>query len=199
MFLLLCLQRWLNVVLDLLIACLAVGLIWLAVALRGTTSGAEIGIALNVIILVNATLLNLVSHWTNMEIALGGVARLKDAEETTPREEEPQEPQPLGEDWPSAGGVELVNVSAAYRFVLCRLAEDLADRPQLQCRGPPACHPGDNTRRDSRDLRPDGEVSTATQSTRLPHVLTGLRSPVERAPSSRPYSGCSTSPTAASK
>ena len=117
-YLLRCLQVWLNVVLDLLIACLAVGLIWLAVALRGTTTGAEIGIALNVIILANATLLRLVQSWTDLEISLGAVARLKEVEESTPREKEPREERGLEESWPSVGELEMVNVTAAYKFVL---------------------------------------------------------------------------------
>ena len=119
-YLLLCLQRWLNVVLDSLVACIAVGIMWLAVAFQGTTAGAEIGVALNVIIIANATLLSLVKAWTDLEISLGAVARLKDAEKITPQEEELQDedhgksqPQ-LEESWPSAGAVELTNVSAVY-------------------------------------------------------------------------------------
>jgi len=121
-YLLLCLQQWINVVLDLLIACIAVGVIWLAVSLRGSTTGAEIGIALNVIILVNATLLRLVSSWTDVEISVGAVSRLKAVEETTPREEEPRGQPQLEESWPSAGAVTLIDVSAAYKSVLCQPA-----------------------------------------------------------------------------
>jgi hypothetical protein len=38
-YLLLCLQRWLNVVLDLLVAGIAVGVISLAIVLRGIMTG----------------------------------------------------------------------------------------------------------------------------------------------------------------
>lgn len=124
-YLLLCLKRWLNVVLNLLIAGIAVGTIWLAVGVfRGSTTGGQIGVALNVMLVTNVTLLNLVESWTNLEISLGAVARLKEVDTTTPSEEEQQ--QPAGEahnygdedvmppNWPSTGAIEFQNVNAAY-------------------------------------------------------------------------------------
>lgn len=85
-YLLLCLQRWLNVVLDLLVAGVAVGTIFLAVSLKGTVTGGQVGVALSVIIAANATLLSLVQSWTNLEISLGAISRLKSVEEDTPQE-----------------------------------------------------------------------------------------------------------------
>lgn len=79
-YLLLCLQRWLNVVLNLLIAAIAVGTIGLAVLYRDSTTGGQIGMALNIILVANTTLLSLVGAWTDLEISLGAVARLKEAE-----------------------------------------------------------------------------------------------------------------------
>ncbi|KAK3500859.1 hypothetical protein B0T13DRAFT_527250 [Neurospora crassa] len=92
-YLLLCLQRWLNVVLDLLVAGVAVGTIFLAVSLKGTVTGGQIGVALSVIIAANATLLSLVQSWTNLEISLGAISRLKRVEEDTPQE-------PVSIPWP---------------------------------------------------------------------------------------------------
>lgn len=125
-YLLLCLRRWLNVVLNLLIAGIAVGTIWLAVdVFRGSTTGGQIGVALNVILVANVTLLNLVEAWTNLEISLGAVARLKEVDATTPSEEEQQ--QAAGEahgyrdedvlprSWPSTGAIDFQNVNAAYK------------------------------------------------------------------------------------
>ncbi|KAK3388850.1 ABC transporter type 1, transmembrane domain-containing protein [Sordaria brevicollis] len=85
-YLLLCLQRWLNVVLDLLVAGVAVATILLAVELKGTVTGGQIGVALSVIIAANATLLSLVYSWTNLEVSLGAISRLKSVEEDTPKE-----------------------------------------------------------------------------------------------------------------
>lgn len=124
-YLLFCLRRWLNVVLDLLIAGIAVGTIWLAVVFRGSTTGGQVGVALNVILVTNSTLLKLVESWTNLEISLGAVARLKEVDTTTPSEEE-QRPQREGAqrhddddefltpDWPSTGAIGFKDVNASY-------------------------------------------------------------------------------------
>lgn len=85
-YILLCLQRWLNVVLDLLIAGVAISTIFLAVSLKGTVTGGQVGVALSVIIAANATLLSLVQSWTNSEISLGAISRLKSVEKDTPEE-----------------------------------------------------------------------------------------------------------------
>jgi hypothetical protein len=72
-YMLLCLQRWLGIVLDLMVAGIATGLIALAVSLNGTTTAGQIGMALNIVLVANTTLLALVNSWTNMEISLGAM------------------------------------------------------------------------------------------------------------------------------
>ena len=72
-YILFCLQRWLNIVLDLMIAAIATGLITLAVVMKGTTTSGQIGMALNIVLVVNTTLLSLVESWTNLEISLGAM------------------------------------------------------------------------------------------------------------------------------
>lgn len=113
-YLLLCLQRWLNVVLNLLIAAIAVGTIALAVLYRDSTTGGQVGMALNVILVTNTTLLSLVGAWTDLEISLGAVARLKEAETETPREDQPGECELPPSNWPSRGEIVLSGVTAAY-------------------------------------------------------------------------------------
>jgi ABC-type multidrug transport system fused ATPase/permease subunit len=110
-----CIQRWLGLVLDLLVAGLAVTVISLAVLFRGSTTGGQIGIALNVILAFNPILLTLVTTWTRMETSLGAIARVKTLVETTISEDK------LGEDfipeknWPDKGSIEFLNVTASYR------------------------------------------------------------------------------------
>ncbi|KAF1351897.1 hypothetical protein BDV97DRAFT_367715 [Delphinella strobiligena] len=65
-----CIQKWLTLVLDLLIADLAVMLITLPVTFRGSTTAAQIGIALHVILAVIAAVLRLVESYTELETAL---------------------------------------------------------------------------------------------------------------------------------
>lgn len=115
MYLLLCLQRWLNAVLDLVIAGVAVGVITSAVMLRGTTTGGEVGVAMNVVLLANGTLLKLVESWTDLEVCLGAVARLRGFEEETEREGETGEGvYEVDAGWPWAGGVEIQAGTGSY-------------------------------------------------------------------------------------
>ncbi|KAF7939946.1 uncharacterized protein EAE98_000073 [Botrytis deweyae] len=113
-FLLLCLQRWLNVVLDLLAAAVATSVIALAVAYRDRVSGAQVGIALNIMLVANTTLLKLVESWTTLEISLGAIARLKTLEHMTPLEGGMAQTLEPVESWPSKGNVEFKNITASY-------------------------------------------------------------------------------------
>ncbi|KUI63067.1 ATP-dependent bile acid permease [Cytospora mali] len=113
-YILFCLQRWLNIVLDLMVAAIATGLITLAVLLRGTTTAGQIGMALNIVLVANTTLLGLVEAWTNLEISLGAISRLKHLEAETPKEYKPGENYIPADPWPSSGKVEIDNVTVAY-------------------------------------------------------------------------------------
>jgi ATP-binding cassette subfamily C (CFTR/MRP) protein 1 len=114
-FLLLALQRWLNVVLDLFSAGIAVSVIALAVALHGSVSGGQIGMALNVVLVANTTLLRLVESWTGLEVALGAVARVRALEkEVAPEEVLGETFSPL-DNWPTSGEIEITSVTAAYQ------------------------------------------------------------------------------------
>ncbi|KAM0312609.1 hypothetical protein ACHAO8_006140 [Botrytis cinerea] len=113
-FLLLCLQRWLNIVLDLLAATVATSVIALAVVYRDNVSGAQVGIALNVMLVANTTLLKLVESWTTLEISLGAIARLRTLENMTPLEGGMAQTLEPVESWPSKGNVEFKNITASY-------------------------------------------------------------------------------------
>ncbi|KAI0147916.1 ABC transporter [Hypoxylon sp. NC0597] len=113
-YLLLCLQCWLRIVLDLLVAGIAVGIIALAVVLRHTTSGGEVGVALNIVLVANTTLLRLIESWTNLEISLGAIARIKSLEDEVPSEDQPSETSVPPETWPPLGAVEFRNLTASY-------------------------------------------------------------------------------------
>ncbi|OOQ83629.1 putative multidrug resistance protein [Penicillium brasilianum] len=114
LYLLLCLQRWLNVVLDLLIAGIAVVLITSAVAFRDTATGTDIGIALNMIIAANTTLLRLVETWTTLETSLGAVARLRSVDQDTPSEETDCDYLEPSLHWPRKGSMSINHISAGY-------------------------------------------------------------------------------------
>ncbi|KAK6082594.1 ABC transporter [Seiridium cupressi] len=66
--------------------------------------------------LTNTTLLALVSSWTNLEISLGAISRLKSLEEDVlPEDQEADKTDAyIGKPWPEPGVVELKNITAAY-------------------------------------------------------------------------------------
>ena len=113
-YLLFCLTRWLAVVLDLLGGSIAVGVILLAVVLKGTTTGAQVGVALNVLLVTKTTLISMVDYYATLEISLGAVTRLKKVDKDTPQESDEAVEGLVEDSWPIGGGLELKNVSASY-------------------------------------------------------------------------------------
>jgi ATP-binding cassette subfamily C (CFTR/MRP) protein 1 len=113
MYILLCLQRWLNLVLDLMVAGIAISTVYLAITFRGKTNGASVGVALNIIIVTTTTLLRLVESWTQLEISFGAIARLKSMKESTPSELREGDLIP-DEGWPSKGSLDFRQVTATY-------------------------------------------------------------------------------------
>ncbi|KAH7400242.1 P-loop containing nucleoside triphosphate hydrolase protein [Cadophora sp. MPI-SDFR-AT-0126] len=113
-YILLCLQRWLNIVLDLMIAGVATCVIAVAVFLRGSTNGASVGVALNMILVANSTLLKFVENWTSLEISLGAISRLRSTINETPQEDKLWETLVPPANWPSAGLIEVKDVTVSY-------------------------------------------------------------------------------------
>lgn len=109
-----CIQRWLNLVLDLLIGGVAILVISLAIMMKGSSTGAQIGIALNVVLAANTTVLRLVESWTQMETSLGAIARIKNFEHDTIPEDKPEENQTPAPSWPRSGKIEFRGITAAY-------------------------------------------------------------------------------------
>jgi ATP-binding cassette subfamily C (CFTR/MRP) protein 1 len=115
-FQLYCIQRWLSLVLGLLVAGLAVLLISLALTIPQKSSGGSLGVALTSILSFNMALTILISGWTDAETSLGSVARTESFEKYTPVEQDPIDPLEPGADWP-AGSVEVSDLGFTYRFV----------------------------------------------------------------------------------
>lgn len=108
-------QQWLTLVLDLLAAALAVLVIGVAIAFKASTTGGQIGIALNAILAISHTLGRLLESWTQLEITLGAIARIKTLEETLlPEDRESENAEPSLE-WPNKGSIEFQEVVAAYK------------------------------------------------------------------------------------
>ncbi|KAM0258788.1 hypothetical protein ACHAQJ_003630 [Trichoderma viride] len=122
-YLLNCIQRWLTLVLDLVVAVLTILLVVFAVALRGKLNPALLGVALVNMMNLGLNLKGIILAWSQLETSLGAVTRIKTFEETTPSELLPEENYTPPEEWPAHGSLEFVNLSVQY---------DSTDRPVLQ-------------------------------------------------------------------
>jgi ATP-binding cassette subfamily C (CFTR/MRP) protein 1 len=113
-YLLYCIQRWLGLVLDLVVAGLAVILMVLMVKLRGQLDPGLVGVALLNVMSFNISLTRMIKFWTSLETSMGAISRLKSFTTMTISEDLPNEIEPVHEKWPMHGRIEYVNVSAAY-------------------------------------------------------------------------------------
>ncbi|OOO06299.1 ABC transporter transmembrane region [Aspergillus oryzae] len=107
-----CIQRWLTLVLDLVVAAEAVIVVSLAVSLRHTTSVGLLGVSLNSILAFNGSLSSLISGWTQLEISLGSILRVREFERAVPRELSTEQEIPV--DWPCQGAIEISGMTAQY-------------------------------------------------------------------------------------
>jgi ATP-binding cassette, subfamily C (CFTR/MRP), member 1 len=114
-YLLYAVQRWLTLVLDLILAAVAVLLIVLVVKLRGTISAGGIGLALLNVIQFGQSIKLLVTFWTNLETHIGSVARIRSFTANTKPEDLDGEDNAPPPNWPSAGAIQFSEVSAAYK------------------------------------------------------------------------------------
>ncbi|KAE8380421.1 P-loop containing nucleoside triphosphate hydrolase protein [Aspergillus bertholletiae] len=106
-------QCWLTLVLNLLVMGIVVVLVALAVELRNTSGGA-LGVALNNVSAISATLAYLIQAWTSLETSLGALARLKSFESETPSEHLSRERHSPGSLWPPRGRIQFIDVTASY-------------------------------------------------------------------------------------
>ena len=114
-YLLYCIQRWLNLAVDMVIAVMAFILITVTVNLLGKISPGYMAIALLNIMSFGATMKTLIVSWVTLEISISAVARIKNFTEDTESEDQ-CEGQPLPPtSWPSEGALEFRDVSAGYQ------------------------------------------------------------------------------------
>jgi ATP-binding cassette, subfamily C (CFTR/MRP), member 1 len=113
-YLLFAVQRWLTLVLDLIVAAVAVLLVVLVVTLRGTVSAGGVGLALLGVIQFSQNIKLLVTYWTMLETHIGSVARIRSFTETTVSEDQPGEKYLPPPEWPAAGAIEIKNLKASY-------------------------------------------------------------------------------------
>ncbi|XHG07806.1 hypothetical protein AWENTII_010938 [Aspergillus wentii] len=114
-YMLLCAQRWLNLVLDIVVMALATIVVALAVKLRGSTNAGLLGVALNNILGFNQSLSYLITSWTTIETSLGAIARVKSFVESTPSEIPPHGSSDPPVGWPTKGEISIQDLCLSYR------------------------------------------------------------------------------------
>ncbi|KAE9371145.1 putative multidrug resistance-associated protein [Stipitochalara longipes BDJ] len=113
-YLLFCIQRWLSIVLEVMVAILAIILMVLVVEFRDSVEPGYVGLALLNVISFSSFLIWMVKQWTSLETSIGAISRLKTFTTTTPNENLPGEDQPVPVNWPAHGAIEIRNLSASY-------------------------------------------------------------------------------------
>jgi ABC-type multidrug transport system fused ATPase/permease subunit len=113
-YLMFCIQRWLNLILDLMVACLAILLVALATTLRGHTYSSFLGVALFSIVSFSGSLNQLIKSWTVLETAIGAISRIREFALHTPAEDLSHETGSVPPEWPKDGAVSLRQISASY-------------------------------------------------------------------------------------
>ncbi|KAK1752219.1 ABC multidrug transporter [Echria macrotheca] len=113
-YLMYCLQRWLTVVLDLLVGGLAVVLVAFAVELTWTSTSSGIGLSFLNLVSFGHNLMGLVYMWTALETSLGAISRVRNFVKDTPKEDREGEVQNVPDGWPTRGEIRFEDVAASY-------------------------------------------------------------------------------------
>ncbi|GKU18087.1 unnamed protein product [Fusarium langsethiae] len=113
-YLLMIVQRWLVLVLDLTTAALALLLVGLAVRLRGEVDVGLTGVSLVQLISLSETVNMLIQFWTSIETSIGAVARIKQFAEDAGEENLLGETQDPPSQWPDKGAVRVSDLTVSY-------------------------------------------------------------------------------------
>lgn len=113
-----CIQQWLALVVNMLVMVIAVVMIVIALTSRRFASENSIGVGMVTLIPLGENMGIAVKVWTELETALGAMARLKWFTKTTPSEpnaEATPEQASQFASWPKTGKVEFRDTCASYR------------------------------------------------------------------------------------
>ncbi|KAF5864601.1 hypothetical protein ETB97_007159 [Aspergillus alliaceus] len=125
-YLLYAIQRWLELVIALMVAGFAVVLVGVAVATRGKLSASFIGLALLNVVTFTENLQGLVKQWTVLETSIGAVSRIRNFKATIDSEHLEFETFVPPPDWPVRGSIEFTEVVAAYKNASSRALDHIS-------------------------------------------------------------------------
>jgi ATP-binding cassette, subfamily C (CFTR/MRP), member 1 len=112
LYLLFCVQRWLLLVLSLIVAALQLLVIGAAIALKSSVSAGLVGLAIVQVATLTETLSDLIVQWTEVETSLGAVTRIFQFTQETPQEMRAE--QGFTYSLPPHGSITFENISATY-------------------------------------------------------------------------------------
>ena len=107
-------RRWLLFVLQCIVALLAIVVVTLATQVHIGTTGFT-GSSLVALMTLGDTLNYIIRWWTQLEISIGAVNRIKSLSDKVPLESFGDETEPLDLNWPAHGDMNITDVSAAYQ------------------------------------------------------------------------------------
>jgi ATP-binding cassette, subfamily C (CFTR/MRP), member 1 len=107
-------QRWLSLVLDLLVSGIAITLATIAIQINTLDVGLT-GLALVSIVGFSSGLKQLITHWTVLETTAGAITRVKSFVSSVGTEESDNGCLEVVDEWPASGVIEFENISASYR------------------------------------------------------------------------------------
>jgi ATP-binding cassette subfamily C (CFTR/MRP) protein 1 len=116
-YMLLNIQQWLILVLNLTVGALAAVIVALATTWTGNISAGAVGVALVLILDFNQLLTQCIRAWTMMETSIGAVARIQQFVHMTPVEPSGVALPPP--DWPSRGAIIFRDIVASYAYAFC--------------------------------------------------------------------------------
>lgn len=126
-YLLYCVQRWLNLVLDLIVGSIGILIVIIAVKTKGHTDASMTGLALVNLVSFAQMLKQLISNYTLLETSMGALARVRTFTTETESENSPGDKDfKIPEEWPSLGRIEFRNVTASYKKV-ARVGDNASD------------------------------------------------------------------------
>lgn len=111
-YLLIMIQQWLMLVLNMVVMVMAATLT--ALALRNRSSSGFTGASLITLMMFGERLSGIVMNYTQLETSIGAIARLRAFSDNVKSEERKEEVIRPTEDWPQKGRIEFKGVSATY-------------------------------------------------------------------------------------
>lgn len=117
-YMLMCIQQWLTLVLDLVVGVMAVILMATTTSLKHKFSPGSVGVALNLVLSFGLYLKISIRSWTQLETSIGAVSRVKSFVADTPSETRRLDAEWTPQlEWPSQGVITFEKVTATYRLV----------------------------------------------------------------------------------